>query len=300
MTVTKGSFLLVVALLLGVMLVLTGIGFYLLSKRIIKKGLYIPELHAGDLPGLILLLVAAGVAAFFVIRLVFLQHTDGDDSRFVVNAVDMVRTHRLFLTNPGSGEALPFIRGELCKDATSPWAVYPAFLSILSSMKTSVVFHTVMPVGLYMLTVTSWFLIAGFFYRKKNVLRSAFIVLMLLVTLYGRNSIYASPTFTMTRIWQGKSVVAAFGLPMLLYFLLRLYEEERRWPWYVLILITNLSLCFMSGNGIVCGAVMIAAFAFCYTIAKKDLRILLISGAICIPNAVYYYIFMLLTKGLLR
>ena len=35
-----------------------------------------------------------------------MQHTDYDDSRFVVNAVDMIRTDRMFLTNPSTGREL--------------------------------------------------------------------------------------------------------------------------------------------------------------------------------------------------
>lgn len=71
-----------------------------------------------------------------------LQLTNADDSRFVVNAVDTVRTNRMLLTDVNTGQEIAYWTGDLYKDVISPWAVFAAYLSKITGISAASMMHT--------------------------------------------------------------------------------------------------------------------------------------------------------------
>lgn len=217
-----------------------------------------------------------------------LQHTDADDSRFVVNAVDICRTNKMFLTNPATGEALDVWEGELIKDVTSPWAVYIAYCSYLTNTPPTIMAHTFFPVMLLLMACCVFWLLSEMFFEKDITHRCIFVCFVLLLNVYGYFSVYSAETFLMTRIWQGKAVVAGIGIPFLLWVFLQLYRQERKKQNYVLVLMTEFALCLLSGMGIIIGAIMAGCYGLVYGIAKKQWRVTAVMWLTVVPNVLYY------------
>jgi len=236
----------------------------------------------------------AAVIAIVCWQTIVLQHVDADDSRFVVNAMDMLRTDKLFLTNPATGKEVETFVREVNKDVVSPWSVLPAAIAFWIGTKPSVVFHNVLPVLLIILASFAYYQIGNRFFRTDTGLKCFFVFLVWVVNIFGYYSIYSSETFILTRGWQGKSVVASFGIPMMLYFLLCIYDQPNRRSAYVGAFAMDLALCFMSGMGIVIGAIMLGCYGLAYTIAKKRISVGVRLLLMCIPNAAYYLIYILL------
>jgi len=234
---------------------------------------------------LVIMLLAIG--AFLTANIV-LQHTDADDSRFVVNAVDIIRTNTMFLTNPATGEALEVWEGELIKDVTSPWAVFIACLAKSTGIHATIMAHTFMPVMLLLMACCVFWLLSEEFFGKDISSRCILVCLVLLLNVYGYYSVYSAETFLMTRIWQGKAVVAGIGVPLLILEFLWLYRQEEKKSLYILLLITQFGLCLLSGMGIIIGAIMAGCYGLVYGIAKKNWKMLIAMWASVIPNVVYY------------
>lgn len=239
---------------------------------------------------LALMILILGIVVY---QFIVLRNADSDDSRFVVNAVDMVRTDRMFLTNPATGREITSFRGELAKDAIAPWAVYPASISRWIGISPTVFMHSVVPILMVLLVTLAYYLLSRKFFPEGWGGRCFFIFLLWLINIYGYYSIYGPETFIMIRSWQGKAIVASFAIPMMIYIFFCIYEAPKGWKWYVSLLAGNLCMCFLSGMGLIIGAVMIGCYAIVYAIAKRNLLILPKMLLLCIPNAVYYYLYTL-------
>ena len=118
-----------------------------------------------------------------------LQHTDADDSRFVVNAVDIIRTNKMFLINPGTGEMLDIWKGELTRDVISPWAVYIAYCAKLTGIHPTIMAHAFMTITLLIAVFFVYWIISKEFYNDI-LYRCIMVCFILLLDVYGYCSLY--------------------------------------------------------------------------------------------------------------
>lgn len=242
------------------------------------------------------------VFAFLAVLIVFLflifsllgQHGDADDSRFVVNAVDICRTNRLFLTDPVTGQELSSWTGELIKDLTAPWAVFVAYCAKITTIHPTIMAHTVLHFVLNVLAICLWEMYAQEFFENDIVHKSIFVILAVLLNIYGSFSVYSAECFFITRLWQGKAVVAAIGIPAMVLLCIRIYKADRPGKYIIMLGLMNLAMCLMSGMGIVTGALVIGCFGLLYGIRKKNIKLTLkMWGFICF-NIIYYSVYFIL------
>jgi len=229
------------------------------------------------------------VAAFLVVT-AFMQHTDADDSRFIVNAVDIVRTNKMFLTNPATGLSLNVWEGELLKDVTSPWAVFIAYCAKITDVHPTIMAHTILQLILTLIMCIVYWMISQVFFAKDLVGRCIFVCLVIMLNVYGHYSVYSAHTFAITRIWQGKAVVASIGIPMLFLLSMWIYEDYKEKANYAMLIITCIGMCLMSGMGIIISAIMVACIGFAYAIIKKNFKVFLGMLLASVPGAVYYLV----------
>lgn len=221
---------------------------------------------------------------------IFTQHTDWDDSRFVVNAVDIVRTNRMFLTNPINGEETLTWIGEISKDVTAPWAVFIAYCAKMTGVLATVMAHTVLPVVLLICAFCVFWMLSEVFFKKDLFHRSIFMYLVILLNLYGHFSVYSAETFLLTRLWQGKAVVAGVGVPAMFLVLMWIFDKKKRANHCVLLMLVNLSICLMSGMGTIIGTFMLICTGVVYGFVKRDKKLALTLCCMCLPNVLYFVI----------
>ena len=290
----KQSFMLVV---ISINVVTIGLcAWVLINELVIKKRnplcIFEKKKHRFNVnPSEIVAVMAVlGIVGWLLYQVVSLQHTDADDSRFVVNAVEIVRTNRMFLTDLITGQPLKTWIGELIKDITAPWAVYIAYYAKMTKVAVVTMAHSVLPVSLILCGVSVFWLLAKEFFKERLSDRCVFMCFILLLNLYGHYSVYTAETFFLTRIWQGKSVVAAVAIPAMFLFCMWLYQHPKRYGNYVLIAMLNLGMCLMSGMGIIIGAIMLGCTGLVYGIKKKNWWLTLMMWEMCIPNIIYFFI----------
>lgn len=222
-----------------------------------------------------------------------MQHTDYDDSRFVVNAVDMIRTDRMFLTNPSTGRELAKFSGDMHRDAVSPWAVYIAFVSRATGVHATIMAHSILPQSLTLCMFCVYWLLAQEMYGDDLFRKSAFVIIAFMVVVHGVYSAYSSESFATLRLWQGKAVVASVGIPLLFLLFWRIYRAPDAWSGYRTLYLACFALCLMSSMGIIIGGILCGVFGLAYGIllrrAKAAWRIW-IGMAVCLG---YYGIYLL-------
>lgn len=220
-----------------------------------------------------------------------MQHTDADDSRFVVNAVDIVRTNKMFLTNPATGQPIAVWEGELIKDITSPWAVFIAYCAKVTGIHATIMAHTFLPIALTLMMCVVYWMLSDIFFRGDIVYRSVFTIMAIILNIYGYYSVYSAETFAITRIWQGKAVVASVGIPLIFLISMWIYENIEQNGLYVLLFMTGLAMCLMSGMGIIIGAVMLGCIGFLYGVMKKSFKVFFKMIAAVLPCIIYFAIY---------
>ena len=237
----------------------------------------------------------AGIVMFFIMLImiltmavisVVLQHTDADDSRFVVNAVDIYRTNRLFLTDVNSGREISSFIGDLNKDVISPWAVFIAYISKLTGIYPSIIMHTILPPVIMLMLGATYWILSKHFFEKDIFHRSIFVILALLINIYGYHSVYTAETFILIRMWQGKAVLAGVGIPVMIWMLVELYRKQSKEN-FILILIGNIAMCLLSSMGIIICGIMLGCYGLVYGVLKKNLKITLLLWLMCLINVSY-------------
>lgn len=236
-----------------------------------------------DVAAIVIMVMAV---LLIVLASIFLQHTDADDSRFVVNAVDIYRTNRLLLTDVNSGNAISTFLGDLNKDVTSPWAVYISYISKLTGVYPSVMMHTVLPPVIMLMLAMIYWILSEHFMGKDILYRSMFVCFVILLNIYGYHSIYTSETFIMIRMWQGKAVLAGVGIPVMLWLFLELFKREKKEN-YLLLAIADMAMCLLSNMGIIICGIMMGCYGLVYGIAKKNWKNMVLMWLMCFINIVY-------------
>lgn len=287
----KASFLTVVILLSAWILILCGYGIYRNHFPSFIKG------RGKSREQKIVVLITGILITFFLVAAFFGQHMDADDSRFVVNAVDIVRTNKMFLTDPNTGSEITTWLGELGKDVTAPWAVYLAYCGKVMGLSPAVIAHTILPAALLGAVLGVWWMLSEEFFGAELVHQCVFVDVLMFLYVYGYFSLYSSETFTMVRIWQGKAVIAGLGVPAMFLICIWIYRYGQKSA-YACMLFLNLALCLMSGMGVIIGALLLGVFGFLYGIFKKNWRITMCLWGMVIPNVIYYGIYSIIKQGL--
>lgn len=301
MVLLRAPFNVIAFIILSGYLIFVVLGLVALFRSFLDNSAMKVRPNRGSLiMGILLYSMVIGITVFVIYKAMTLQHVDEDDTRFVVNAMDMIENNTVFLTNPANGNELLNWYGELVKDVVSPYSVFPASIAYFTGMKAVTAFHSVMPIIFLVLISCLYYELAERFFRGRRDYKSLFVVFLWLVNIFGYYSVYGQETFMMTRLWQGKSIVAAIGIPAMIMLLLDVYNDSTDRTAYILLFMTNASMCFFSGMGIILMLIMTACYGLVYAIDQKKFRILLYLGATCIPNIFCYIIHLGLRFWILR
>lgn len=218
---------------------------------------------------------------------------DEDDARFVVNALEAFDHDSMLLINPATGEYVGTWVGELAKEVASPWTIYIALIAKILNIHPTIIAHTVLPGILVAMAYGVYWLIAGKIYKKNFTHRCIFVSIAAIVNLFFTNSDQTQAVFLLTRVWQGKAVVAGIMIPFICYLMILLYHNNKEKQTYYLFFLTDIACCLLSGMGIFFSGVLIGIFGMYITIVKKDVRILLKLAITCIPTIVYGVVYII-------
>lgn len=222
------------------------------------------------------------------------QHVDADDSRYIVNATEAYQHNNMLLNDPVTGDVDSSFTGEISKDVISPWMIYVALISKVVMIHPTIIAHTIIPVFLVILIYLVYYLIAKKIFNKDLVSVFSMLCFISLLNIFGNYSVYTSETFMLTRIWQGKAVFAALIIPLLIYCLLNIYTAKKNDGNYIVLFLSMISSCLMSGLGTFLTVIIVMVFGLWYGIIKRSLKNIFVFMVMCFPNVIYCFIYYLL------
>ena len=226
-----------------------------------------------DYSTVIVMILALAAYAWMAVSLFRLQYISRDDSRFVVYAVDIAGTNRMFLTNPSTGAATVEFMQDAHRDAVSPWAVYIAYAARITGIPVAVMAHTVLVQTLILCMACSYWLLADAFFHDNRFAVYAAVFTGILVNLFGVRNGMDVQAFAMTTIWQGKGSVAAFGIPTMFLSVVWIWQDGEGWKKYIFLYCVCFSLCLMSGMGILISGIITGTAGIAAGIVKKQISV---------------------------
>lgn len=218
----------------------------------------------------IFLVIALCVIAYQASMYIFGMHLDEDDARWIAEANDALVKDKMLLHNPATGEYIGRFVGEMVKDTFSPWAFFIAWIAKFTAVRTAVIAHTVYPPILLGLSYCAYYHIGKQLFKGKTE-QGIFLLMVSVINLFMANH-YTQSTFTLTRIWQGKAVVAAVIIPAIFMIILIIQNDDSLQNWFLLA-VTGCAACLLSGMGIAIGLVMIIVYGGYVIVCKRWRRI---------------------------
>ena len=285
------SFTVSCIVLLLMYLILIVVSLFRLAKYIQPKGAHSRKVLSKTKfnISMILFIILILTVTFILYQNMILQHSDADDSRFVVLAMDTIKSDRMLRINPTNGRTFTGGLGEVQKDFSSPWPVYVAFLANMCGVKATVMFHTILPYAMYILVTCCFWMIGDKLFKGDFDSKCIFTNAVVLIYIFGNYSSKSAETFIMSRIWQGKAIVAGAGIPMIICSMIRIYKKPELRA-FIQLLIIDLALCLLSGMGIVIGAIMMTFFGLTYAVLKRNYLYFIYPVLISLINGSFYLI----------
>lgn len=242
----------------------------------------------------ILYSIMLGLIVYQIVACVVGTQLDEDDARFVVNALEAYDNNSMFLINPATGEYAGTWVGELAKDVPSPWMILIAAVSKIVWIHPTIMAHTILPGILVAIAYGTYWLIAEELFPKHKEDRALFMFFVSLINIHFSNSEYTSAVFLLTRIWQGKAVVAGIMIPFIFYLFMLVYHHPNRKEIYILMAIADLASCLLSGMGIILIAMLIGILAVCFAGICKNIKVLERAFLACIPSILFGIIYVII------
>lgn len=242
----------------------------------------------------VLLLLLVQCAAYVVGT-----HIDNDDARYVANAVAAYETDTMYRYHPNNGNVMEYFMGEIGKEATSPMMMFYAAVSFIVRIHPTIMIHTVWAVVWVLVSYGIYWMLSACLYPESRRNRLIFLMLAMVLQIFGNTSIYTASTFSLMRAWQGKALVPAAVMPFLLFLFLRRWERKE-YQWYPGLLLCTLAACLCSGMGVYLSAILIMAVTIAAALKEKSLKTLVFGACCCIPNAVYTGLYLLVHLVIIR
>ena len=258
-----------------------------------------------DKKGVDIFTVCIWIAAITVIvfetgLLTVRMHTDTDDARFIVDAMEALSKDTMLEYNPITGIHHGIPVGEQIKDLTAPYPLFIALISSLTMIHPAVMAHTVMPLLYIPLSYVIFNMIGGVIFGEGIRKKGLFLFFLSLIHLFSFETIYSAGYTLLTIIWQGRSIVAMIMLPLTWYLLLRMGDKESvKAGDYILIGISALANAMLSNMGSLFAFILCMAYAFSYSLQDRKLKPLIYMGLAMVPDLLVIVAGRLLYAGVL-
>ncbi|MDO4189194.1 MAG: DUF6077 domain-containing protein [Lachnospiraceae bacterium] len=215
--------------------------------------------------------VALVLIVFQTSLLIFRMHTDTDDARFIVEALDAINSNTLLRTHPITGVEIDAPIGEMIKEISSPYPIWIAVMSVYTNIMPAVLAHFVFPIFLIPLSYAVAYLIGIHVFSDINK-RLVYLFIAALTVLFSFESVYTWGYTMLTIIWQGRSISAVVMLPLLWYALMKVYTDEKtNYLLYIAVAFIGLANANLSGMGALMAPLIGGGFAVSYVISNKKI-----------------------------
>lgn len=162
------------------------------------------------------------------------QHKDDDDSNFVAKAVIALDTNSLFKYDDTGLEItkIPWRTG------LSPFPWFTANIATLIKTHPTIVAHTIFPAIFVVIAYVLYYLIGKTLFDDDYTKTITFLIVLSFLYIFGNYTRYSIFVRLLTRLWQGKSILANISIPLIFYIFLKgIGSENNNYYWLMLFMV---------------------------------------------------------------
>lgn len=224
--------------------------------------------------------VLIGIFGPIIVLAFFTTYIYGDDRVYLAMVNDIVSSNRLYLTNINTGDSDGWV---IAKYALSSYWTWIAYIVKMTGIHTLILCKTIWAFIFVPLAYAIQYMLAKylFFHDERKVY--VFMLILILVCIFGGFSTYTVTYRLYTWIWQSKAFLAVIVLPFLFYYCNTIFEAIPKGTDYLVLFIMILGTCSttLTGTGLAVG--MVCLLALYYSIVYRKVGIFLKSFLMCTP-----------------
>lgn len=215
------------------------------------------------------------------------MHEDEDDSNFVAKAVIAIDTNTLFKYSDEGYEltTIPWRTG------LSPFPWFTANIATVVRMHPTIVAHTIFPVIFVLIAYSLYFIIGKYLFDDDYEKTFMFLIIMNILYIFGNYTRYSIFVRLLTRLWQGKSILANITIPLIFYIFLKgIGTENNNYYWFMLFLVLWGSI-LLSSMALSLPIIVSGILTFLYIIKDKKISYVfkyLLSVLPCVGYGIIY------------
>ncbi len=239
-----------------------------------------------------LIIATIVIAAGIVFQNAILMHYDGDDAYFMMIGHYSAINNNIFRTHPYFN--IYFNLTDSSHYFINGWYMLIGLWVDLLGMHPTVFTQQVMPIAMTIVAIMAIGLLAARLFEDAMA-RWIFVLMYLVMNVFGYVSNYSQAAFLAFRIQQGKAMFANVCMPILVLVFLEIYDVcadkigDRR-PWIMLGMI-NIISCMMTTTGLVIGAALTAAYGVVLAVRFKSVKALAGTVLALVPSIIMGLLF---------
>jgi len=214
-----------------------------------------------------------------------------DYAFYLGTAVTALESNTISLIDPLTGmEKEQF----LWRYVLAPFPIFWAFLSRLFNVHPAILVHSILPVVLYLFSVSVFYNLGKVILNQDKDKAIKFLFAYQLTIFFSRIGAGTGlGIFALLLINQGKSILFIAMLPLCFYMYMRIFwHEEKKVDWLLLVLLM-LASSMVSSMGVVLGAMCLGVLGISHFIVTRNIRDVVKIALCCTPNVIFGLIFAL-------
>jgi hypothetical protein len=219
------------------------------------------------------------------------EHIDDDDAFFVATATTAVVNDNLYVRSPYSG----VVYGKLpTRYILSPFSIYYAVMSKLTNIHATIYAHLYLPIILLFFVYMVYYIWGKVLFNNSRSI-GMFLLLICILNIFGNYSEFTTQSFLLLRLWQGKAVLAAGIIPLVIYICYRVTKEDRQWTLWGALFLTTSAASLVSSMGIFLTPVSIGCWALVDLFRTRKLKRTLTYMLCCLPCVICGIIYIIIS-----
>lgn len=219
----------------------------------------------------------------------FYMHIDEDDSNFVAKAVVARQTNTLFAYDDQGREyeVYPW------RQFLSQFPHYTATISMFCDIHPTIMAHTIFPVLFLIYTYAVLFLVFSSLFKGEDRFIKIPWAMLLIGTMFlmGNYSRYAVPVRVLTRVWQGKNILAGIIMPFILYLYLDKIGKDNNKIYIIILFMTLWGSILLSTMSITLPLIEVCIMGGILLVKEKKLKYIPYTILFAIPGIIHGIIY---------
>lgn len=204
----------------------------------------------------------------------------GDDTTYLSMVNDIVYSNRLYLTNVVTGEETTWVAAKYSLSAFWTWLAY---LAKMTGLHPLILCKSVLAYFFVPMAYAVQGLLSAFLCKNNERKMLVYMLLIVLVIIFGGFTNYSVTYRLYTWVWQSKAFLAMVVLPVLLYYCNYVFEKNTTiWEYFILMFMV-LAACATTLTGTGLAVAMVLALGFLYTIINRKIGIMIKTLIMCCP-----------------